>query len=63
MTVTFSILYILTDHDLFGSDVQQDCSFTVFAVFFFTLTKHDDNNLLVTFSFSFYADKYVQLNL
>ena len=32
---------ILTDHDLFGSDVEQDCSYTVFAVvFFFTLTKH-----------------------
>ena len=38
-TVTFSVLYILTDHDLFGSDVVQDCSYTVFAVFFFTLTK------------------------
>ena len=40
LTVTFSILYILTDHDLFGSNVEQDCSYTVFAVFFFTLTKH-----------------------
>ena len=29
----------LTDHDLFGSDVEQDCSYTVFAVVFFTLTK------------------------
>jgi len=34
LTVTFSILYILTVHDLFGSDVEQDCSYTVFAVFF-----------------------------
>ena len=34
LTVTFSILYILTDHDLFGSDVVQDCSYTVFAVLF-----------------------------
>ena len=41
LTVTFSVLYILTDHDLSGSDVEQDCSYTVFAVlFFFTLTKH-----------------------
>ena len=43
----FSILYILTDHDLFGSDVEQDCSYTVFAVVFFTLTKH--SNYLLTF--------------
>ena len=38
LTVTFSIWSILTDHDLFGSDVeqgQQDWSYTVFAVFFF----------------------------
>ena len=34
LTVTFSILNILTDHDLFGSDVEQDCSYTVFAVVF-----------------------------
>ena len=34
LTVTFSILSILTDHDLFGSDVEQDCSYTVFAVVF-----------------------------
>ena len=27
-------LYILTDHDLFGSDVEQDCSYTVFGVVF-----------------------------
>ena len=43
LTVTFSILYILTDHDLIGSDVEQDCSYTAFAVFFsffFTLSKH-----------------------
>ena len=32
LTVTFLILSILTDHDLFGSDVEQDC--------LFTLTKH-----------------------
>ena len=32
LTVTFSVLSILTDHDLFGSDVEQDCSYTVFAV-------------------------------
>ena len=37
------ILSILTDHDLFGSDVEQDCSYTVFAVVFFTLTKHSQN--------------------
>ena len=36
LTVTFSILSILTGHDLFGSDVEQDCSHTVFAVVFFT---------------------------
>ena len=35
LTVTFSIFSILTDHDLFGSDVEQDCSFTVFAVVFY----------------------------
>ena len=37
LTVTFSIRSILTDHDLFGSDVyvEQDWSYTVFAVFFF----------------------------
>ena len=35
LTVKFSILYILTDHDLFGSDVEQDCSYKVFAVVFF----------------------------
>ena len=32
----------MTDHDLFGSDAEQDCSYTVFAVvffFFFTLTR------------------------
>ena len=40
LTVTFSILSILNDHDLFGSDIEQDCSYTVFAVFFLTLTKH-----------------------
>ena len=40
LTVTFSILYILTDHDLFGSDIEQDCSYTVFGSGFFTLTKH-----------------------
>ena len=40
LTVTFSILSILTDHDRFGSDVEQDCSYTVFAAVFFTLTKH-----------------------
>ena len=40
LTVTFSILSILTDHDFFGSDVEQDCSYTVFAVFFLALTKH-----------------------
>ena len=34
LTATFSILSILTDHDLFGSDVEQDCSYTVFAVVF-----------------------------
>ena len=33
-----NVLSILTDHDLFGSDVEQDCSYTVFAVVFFTLT-------------------------
>ena len=39
LTVTF--WPILTDHDLFGSDIEQDWSYTVFAVFFFfTLTKH-----------------------
>ena len=41
--VTFSIwsiLTVLTDHDLFGSDVEQDWSFTVFAVVFFTLIQH-----------------------
>ena len=38
LTATFSILSILTDRDLFGSDVEQDCSYTVFAVVFFTLT-------------------------
>ena len=37
LTVTFSIWSILTDHDLFGSDVEQDWSYTVFAVIFFTL--------------------------
>ena len=31
LTVKFSMLYILTDYDLFGSDVEQDCSYTVFA--------------------------------
>ena len=36
----FLILSILTDHNLFGSDVEQDCSYTVFAEVFFTLTKH-----------------------
>ena len=36
-TVTFSIWSILTDHDLFWSDVEQDWSYTVFALFFFTL--------------------------
>ena len=41
LTVTFSIWSILTNHDLFGSDVEQDWSLTVFAVvFFFTLIKH-----------------------
>ena len=40
LTVTFSIWSILTDHDLFGSNVEQDWSYTVFAVVFFTLTKH-----------------------
>ena len=40
------MLYILTDHDLIGSDVEQDCSYTAFAffffffLFFFTLAKH-----------------------
>ena len=37
LTVTFSIWSILTDHDLFGSDVEQDWSYTVFAVIFFYL--------------------------
>ena len=32
LTVTFSVLSILTDHYLFGSDFEQDCSYTVFAV-------------------------------
>ena len=31
----FLILSILTDHNLFGSDVEQDCSYTVFAVVFY----------------------------
>ena len=35
LTVTFSILSILTGHDLFGSDVEQDCSYTVFVVVFY----------------------------
>ena len=35
LTVTFSIWSILTDYDLFGSDVEQDWSYTVFALFFF----------------------------
>ena len=39
LTVTFSIWSIMTDHDHFGSDVEQDWSYTVFALFFFTLTK------------------------
>ena len=30
----FLILSILADHNLFGSDVEQDCSYTVFAVVF-----------------------------
>ena len=38
--VFLTVTYILNDHDLFGSDVEQDCSYTVFAVVFFTLTKH-----------------------
>ena len=37
LTVTFSIWSILTDYDLFGSDVEQDWSYTVFALFFFFL--------------------------
>ena len=43
LTVTFSIWSILTDYDLFGSDVEQDWSYTVFALFFFsfcTLIQH-----------------------
>ena len=36
---------------------------TRFLQWFFTLTKHNDIDLSVTFSFSFYADKYVQSNL
>ena len=43
LTVTFSIWSILTDFDLFGSDVEQDWSYTVFALFFFsffTLIQH-----------------------
>ena len=41
--VTFSVLIysdFCTDQDLFESDVEQDWSFTVFAVFFFTLIQH-----------------------
>ena len=38
LTLTFSISSILTDHDLYGSDVEQGCSCTVFAVFFFFST-------------------------
>ena len=34
LTVTFSILSILTDQNLFGSDVEEDCSYTVFVVIF-----------------------------
>ena len=34
LSATFSILSILTDHDLFGSDVDKDCPYTVFAVVF-----------------------------
>ena len=37
LTVTFSIWSILTDHDIFGSDVEQDWPYTVFAFFFFHL--------------------------
>ena len=47
LTVTFSILSILTDQDLFGSDVEEDCSYTVFAVVFLTLTKHNTKELHV----------------
>ena len=47
LTVTFSILSILTDQDLFESNVEQDCSHTVFAVVFFTLTKHNTKELHV----------------
>ena len=39
LTVTFSIWSILTDHDLFGSDVEQDWSYTVFALGFFYLNR------------------------
>ena len=46
LTVTFSIWSILNDHDLFGSDVEQDLSYTVFAVVFFTLIQHDILQLL-----------------
>ena len=37
LTVTFSIWSILTDYDLFGSDVEQDWSYTVFALLFLLL--------------------------
>ena len=55
LTVTFSILSILTDHDLFGSEVEQDCSYTVFAVFFFffTLTKLTPLNVFRLYVVSF----------
>ena len=46
LTVTFPIWSILNDHYLFGSDVDQDWSYTVFAVVFFTLIQHDILQLL-----------------
>ena len=45
LTVMFSIWSILTDHDLFGYDVEQDWSYTVFTVFFFfALILHSIND-------------------
>ena len=49
LTVTFSIWSILTHHDLFGSDAEQDRSYTVFAVVFFYLNQEPITCLNQTF--------------